>query len=114
MSREDGSPITDETIYLKQSIYDLINTTVGSRVMRRNYGTNIMDFIDAPINELMLIRIQAYLASIILFQEKNILLKKLYIQQKLATLSIIIEGNFIPSGNAVNSLDIQLQNFKKT
>ncbi|MES2141913.1 MAG: GPW/gp25 family protein [Pseudomonadota bacterium] len=110
MNNQDGSPIADEAHYLRQSINDIINTPLGSRIMRRNYGSNVMELIDSPINEYTLIQIQSYLASTLLFQEKNIALKKLTVQQKLEKLLVTLEGNYIQSGNTINLSDIQLMN----
>jgi uncharacterized protein len=36
--------------HLRQSIRDILTTPVGSRVMRRDYGSRIFDLIDAPMN----------------------------------------------------------------
>ena len=113
MNRDNGSPIEDAAHYLKQSINDIINTPIGSRVMRRNYGSNVMEFIDSPINDYTLIQIQSYLANTLLFQEKNFALKKLTVQQKQEKLFVSIEGDYIPSGNTINLLDIQFMNLQK-
>lgn len=113
MNRNDGSPLEDAIDYLKQSVSDLINTPIGSRVMRRNYGSNVMEFIDSPINAYTLAQMQAYLANTLLIQEKQIALKKLTVQQKQKELLVNIEGNYIPSGNPINLVDIQLMDPKK-
>lgn len=36
--------------HIKQSITDIITTPLGSRVMRRDYGSRAFDYIDAPTN----------------------------------------------------------------
>lgn len=36
--------------HLAQSIRDILTTPIGSRVMRRDYGSRIPDLIDAPLN----------------------------------------------------------------
>jgi len=36
--------------HLRQSIRDILKTPIGSRVMRRDYGSRIWDLVDAPIN----------------------------------------------------------------
>lgn len=108
MNRYNGSIINNEQTYLQQSIHDIINTPLGSRIMRRNYGCNIMNIIDSPMNEYTLIQIQAYLANSLLQQEKNILLHKLTIKNRNERLIINIEGIYIQSGNQININDIEI------
>ena len=36
--------------HLKQSIIDILTTPIGSRVMRRNYGSRLFELVDKPIN----------------------------------------------------------------
>ena len=37
--------------HLKQSIRDILTTPIGSRVMRRDYGSRLFEIIDSPTNE---------------------------------------------------------------
>lgn len=41
--------------HLSQSIADIILTPIGSRVMRRTYGSRVPDLIDAPIGQRVLV-----------------------------------------------------------
>ena len=36
--------------HVKQSIIDIITTPLGSRVMRRDYGSRVFEYVDAPTN----------------------------------------------------------------
>ena len=45
--------------HLKQSITDILRTPIGTRVMRRQYGSKIPDLIDAPITDETIIDIYA-------------------------------------------------------
>ena len=47
MSRTDGRSLTDEE-HISQSLSDILRTPVGSRVMRREYGSLLPDMIDQP------------------------------------------------------------------
>lgn len=47
MSRTDGRLLTDEE-HISQSLSDILRTPVGSRVMRREYGSLLPDMIDQP------------------------------------------------------------------
>jgi phage baseplate assembly protein W len=37
--------------HLRQSISDILTTPVGSRVLRRDYGSRLFELIDRPLNE---------------------------------------------------------------
>lgn len=36
--------------HLKQSIVDILTTPIGSRVMRRDYESRLLELVDKPIN----------------------------------------------------------------
>jgi phage baseplate assembly protein W len=36
--------------HLRQSVTDILSTPIGSRVMRREYGSQLFRLIDAPLN----------------------------------------------------------------
>ncbi|WP_099061761.1 GPW/gp25 family protein [Serratia sp. BW106] len=49
MSRETGRSLTDSQ-HISQSVRDILITPVGSRVMRREYGSLLSALIDQPQN----------------------------------------------------------------
>lgn len=48
--------------HIQQSVRDILTTPIGSRVMRRDYGSLLPELIDAPLNDATLL--QAYAATI--------------------------------------------------
>lgn len=60
MNRTTGAPI-DTIAHIAQSVADILTTPIGSRVMRREYGSLLPDLIDAPLNDAT--RLQAYAAT---------------------------------------------------
>ncbi|WP_312597863.1 GPW/gp25 family protein [Stutzerimonas nitrititolerans] len=60
MSARTGRTVS-ESAHLAQSIADILTTPIGSRVMRREYGSQLPDLIDAPLNDAT--RLQAYAAT---------------------------------------------------
>ncbi|EDY85445.1 GPW/gp25 [gamma proteobacterium HTCC5015] len=60
MNAQTGQQL-DGLAHIQQSVQDILTTPVGSRVMRREYGSFLPDLIDAPTNEAALL--QAYAAS---------------------------------------------------
>lgn len=57
MNRDTGRWLTDETDHIRQSIRDILTTPVGSRLMRREYGSLIPELIDYPTNQANLLRL---------------------------------------------------------
>lgn len=49
MARDTGLGLSFEQ-HLAQSIADILSTPIGSRVMRRSYGSQLPRLIDAPLN----------------------------------------------------------------
>lgn len=50
---------TIDAAQLAVSLRDLLTTPIGSRLMRRDYGSRIPDLIDAPLNGTTLLRLAA-------------------------------------------------------
>jgi len=59
MNRQTGSAITTLE-HIRQSMADILTTRIGSRVMRREYGSQLVDLIDQPGNQAN--RLRAYAA----------------------------------------------------
>jgi hypothetical protein len=53
-----GKPLSGEA-HLRQSIVDILTTPVGSRVMRREYGSMLYRLVDAPLTPALLVQIYA-------------------------------------------------------
>lgn len=48
--------------HIRQSVRDILTTPLGSRVMRRDYGSLLPELIDMPLNDATLL--QAYAGSV--------------------------------------------------
>lgn len=58
MNRTQGLAL-DGTEHIRQSITDILTTPIGSRVMRRSYGSYLFDLVDQPANEANLLLLMA-------------------------------------------------------
>ena len=58
--------------HLKQSIADILNTPIGSRIMRRDYGSRLFELIDAPINRSTVVDIVAETAEALMKWENRL------------------------------------------
>ena len=58
MSRSSGEALTDAE-HINQSIGDILRTPIGSRVMRRSYGSMLSQLIDQPQTPALELQIKA-------------------------------------------------------
>jgi phage baseplate assembly protein W len=80
MSRTTGAYL-DDLEHLKQSIVDVLTTPIGSRVIRREYGSNLFYLVDHPINKDFLQQIYAAVAEAIDRWEPRFDLKKITVDE---------------------------------
>ncbi|CNC82111.1 phage baseplate assembly protein [Yersinia enterocolitica] len=71
MNRNTGLHI-DDIDHIRQSIADILITPVGSRVMRRAYGSLLSELIDQPQNPALRLQIMAASYSAILRWEPRV------------------------------------------
>ncbi|WP_447882366.1 GPW/gp25 family protein, partial [Serratia fonticola] len=58
MSRDTGTELTDLD-HIRQSVRDILITPIGSRVMRREYGSLLSALIDQPQNASVKLQVMA-------------------------------------------------------
>ncbi|EGK3350948.1 GPW/gp25 family protein [Salmonella enterica] len=51
------------TAHLRQSVSDILNTPIGSRVLVRDYGSELFELVDSPRDDLLRLRIIAATAK---------------------------------------------------
>lgn len=62
MDRHTGAPLEGQD-HLAQSIADILTTPIGTRVLRRDYGSRVPDLIDAPLNGQTIVQVYAATAD---------------------------------------------------
>lgn len=76
MDRNTGRMLTDEA-HLQQSIVDILTTWVGSRVMRREYGSRVPELLDMPMTDGTLLQLYAAIADALRKWEPRFTLKRI-------------------------------------
>lgn len=56
MDRVSRNPLAD-LLHLRQSITDILSTPIGSRIMRREYGSRLFKRVDVPSVKSMFIHL---------------------------------------------------------
>lgn len=62
MDAATGRPLRGDA-HLRQSVADILRTRIGSRIMRRAYGSRLLDLVDGPLNRGTLVRLYAATAE---------------------------------------------------
>lgn len=109
MSRYTGSEL-DEIDHIKQSLEDIATTPIGSRLMRREYGTLLASLIDQPISEVLYLKIYSTLYTAYVRWEDRIDISEMNVADiKNGQLILDIVGFLKTNGNEINmSIPVQL------
>lgn len=79
--------------HIRQSIADILTTPIGSRLMRRRYGSEVPELIDQPLNSATVLRIYAATAYAIRLWEPRINLTGMQFEAGQAgAASLILDG----------------------
>lgn len=66
--------------HLQQSIRDILTTPIGTRIMRRDYGSNLPDLVDNPMNELTKVELFAEVAIALQKWEPRFQLNRVFVE----------------------------------
>lgn len=88
--------------HLRQSIRRLITTPIGSRVMRRDYGSRLFELVDAPLNmSTRMDLIQATADALRKWEPRFQLLKVDIKGDENGVSSVSLTGKYLPDGKPV-------------
>ncbi len=112
MDRTTGQPLAGID-HLRQSIADILRTPIGTRLMRRDYGSLLPQLIDQPDHAATRVRVYAATAGALMRWEPRLRLSRVRWQAtgRPGQALLQIEGLYTPQGNAAPqpvSLPIEL------
>ncbi|NCG53724.1 GPW/gp25 family protein [Serratia fonticola] len=108
MSSATGRAITDGD-HINQSVNDILLTPIGSRVMRRNYGSLLDSLIDQPSNMALRLQIMTAIYSALTIWESRISLTSVtFSDEGAGKLIANIAGTRTDNGDIFNA-DITLR-----
>lgn len=88
--------------HLRQSIRDILTTPIGSRVMRRDYGSKLFQLVDAPLNRGTVLQIYAATAQAIAKWEPRFAVQKVQIASAEPGYVVLdVTGIYKPDGKAI-------------
>ena len=109
MNRETGSAIGNLE-HIRQSITDILTTRIGTRVMRREYGSLLPELVDQSFNDATRLRVYAATAMALLRWEPRISLSRVLFSGVSLQGEVVLElvGAEVDS-NQQHNLSIPLQ-----
>jgi phage baseplate assembly protein W len=80
--------------HIRQSLASILTTPIGSRVMRRDYGSEVPDLIDQPLNGATQLRLYAATAHAVMLWEPRISLTGVQLERGLqpGAATLILQG----------------------
>lgn len=101
MDAKNGKPLSGMD-HLRQSIRDILTTPIGSRVMRRDYGSRLFDLIDSPSNRELIVEIYAAVIEALNAWEPRVLIKRVSVTSaQVGRIEIDLEGTYLPEGRTI-------------
>ena len=101
MNVNTGKTIS-EIAHIKQSIANILSTPIGSRVMRRDYGSRLFERIDKPINGELIAEIYSDIVEAISTWEPRFEVEQVTLQSiDKGKIVIDLEGSFVKDGQKI-------------
>lgn len=100
LARADGGLVTGWD-HVVQSMTDIFTTPIGSRVMRRDYGSELPQLIDQPMTPVNVLRVYAAVATTLQRWEPRVDLKTVQIVEATSQgrLGLALTGDYLPRGH---------------
>ena len=111
MNRNTGRAATGLE-HLRQSVADILTTPVGSRVMRRDYGSLVPELIDQPDNEATQVRLFSAVAGALMRWEPRLRLSRVHLASgpNAGQATLELSGEYLaPGGSQTLGLLVALQ-----
>lgn len=88
--------------HLRQSVADILSTPVGSRVMRREYGSRLPSLVDRPLNAVGRLAVVAATAEALMTWEPRLDVSSVAVATpEPGKISVDIVARILPSGEDV-------------
>ncbi|WP_336424828.1 GPW/gp25 family protein [Roseovarius sp. D0-M9] len=102
MNASNGT-VLDGLGHLRQSITDILTTPIGSRVMRRDYGSRLYDLVDDPINRSTVLEVYTATAEALDRWEPRVQLEQVEITSaEPGRLELLLRAFYVPDGRVIS------------
>ena len=94
--------IISEIAHIKQSITNILTTPIGSRIMRRDYGSRLFERIDQPINGDLIAEIYSDVVEALFTWEPRFEVEQVTVQSiEKGKITIDLEGSYVKDGQKI-------------
>jgi uncharacterized protein len=101
MNTDNGKSIS-EISHIKQSIANILTTPIGSRIMRRDYGSRLFERIDQPINGDLIAEIYSDVVEALFTWEPRFEVDQVTVHSiEKGKITIDLEGSFVKDGQKI-------------
>lgn len=108
MNAENGSPLSSID-HLRQSIRNILTTRIGTRVMRRNYGSQLPALIDRPMTPRLAMDLYSATAEALSSWEPRFkLIRVRIIRAEVGKVTLDLEGIYLPDGQTLVLNDMEV------
>lgn len=104
-----GKPL-DGIDHLRQSVREILTTPLGSRVLRRDFGSRLFELVDAPTNLSLRADIIAATSDALGTWEPRLAVESVEVSLPAPGVVLIsVTGEYLPSGQAVTIEGIEVR-----
>lgn len=109
MSATSGAALAD-IAHLRQSVATILFTPVGSRVMRRSFGSLLPELIDQPDNATTRVRLFAAVAGALMRWEPRLRISRVQLASgaRPGTAELVLDGTYVPTDGPQQLLALRL------
>ena len=105
----NSGKIISEVAHIKQSIANILTTPIGSRIMRRDYGSRLFEKIDRPLNGELVAEIYSDIVEALFTWEPRFEIAQVTVQSiESGKITIDLEGSFLSNGEKVTLENIEI------
>ncbi|WP_247892537.1 GPW/gp25 family protein [Azospirillum sp. Sh1] len=98
------------TDHLRQSIRDILTTPIGSRVELRDYGSNLFNLIDRPVDEVLKVDIIVATVDALRRWEPRLEVSRVEVESAApGAITLAITGLYLPEGRVIRLDGITVQ-----
>jgi len=96
--------------HLRQSVRDILTTPIGSRALRREYGSQLYELIDAPLNRSTVMDLIAATADALQRWEPRFKLTSVQVaSSRPGAVTLDLTGVYLPDGQVVTLDGIEVK-----
>ncbi|MFV1498049.1 GPW/gp25 family protein [Phaeobacter sp. JH85H1] len=104
-----GKPLSG-LAHLRQSVRDILTTPIGTRVMRRDYGSRLYRLVDAPMNDVTRLEMMAATYEALETWEPRLQLDQVAVDMpEPGGVIVSIQGQYLPTGEPVTLDGIEVR-----